>query len=69
MKQLFYWTKTKDTVQTFVQQCDICQKAKPEHVKLPGLLAPLPIPEQAWEIVSLDFIEGLQILTDMTLLW
>ena len=37
----------------------MCQQAKVEHVKLPGLLQPLPVPDQAWYVVSLDFIEGL----------
>jgi hypothetical protein len=30
-----------------------------EHVKLPRILQPLPIPPSAWHTVSLDFIEGL----------
>jgi hypothetical protein len=28
-------------------------------VKYPGLLQPLPVPEFAWQVVGLDFIEGL----------
>ena len=28
-------------------------------MKYPGLLQPLPVPEFAWQVVSLDFIEGL----------
>jgi hypothetical protein len=46
-------------VQQFVQQCEICQQAKVEHTKLPGLLQPLPVPVHAWEVISLDFVEGL----------
>lgn len=32
-----------------------------EHTRLPGMLQPLPVPEQAWQVVSLDFIEGLPV--------
>jgi hypothetical protein len=39
--------------------CQICQQAKTEHVKLPGLLQPLSIPTCVWYMISLDFIEGL----------
>ena len=30
-----------------------------EHTKIPELLQPLPVPDRAWKVVSLDFIEGL----------
>ena len=46
-------------VKEFVAQCLVCQKAKNERVKYPGLLQPLLVPSQAWQTVSLDFIEGL----------
>lgn len=46
-------------MQNFVQQCTICQQAKVAHIKLPGLLKPLLVPAQAWEVISLDFMEGL----------
>lgn len=59
VKALFAWPHLKDSVSNFVQQCDTCQRAKVEHTKLPGLLQPLPVPTQAWEVVSLDFVEGL----------
>lgn len=39
--------------------CSICQQAKAEHCKSPGLLQPLPVPTEAWSTVSLDFVEGL----------
>jgi hypothetical protein len=59
VKSLFAWPHLKQAVQKFVQQCSVCQQAKIEHTRLPGLLQPLPVPTQAWEIISLDFVEGL----------
>ena len=59
LKQTFAWTGMKSTVQSFVTSCAVCQQAKPDHSKLPGLLQPLPVPDNAWSVVSMDFIEGL----------
>lgn len=59
IKQLFAWPGLRADVVKFIQHCDICQKRKSEHVKYPGMLQPLPVPEQPWQVVSLDFMEGL----------
>jgi hypothetical protein len=48
-------------VESFVQPCSICQQAKHEHYKSPGLLCPLPIPHSSWQDVFMDFIEGLPV--------
>ena len=49
----------KSTIQTYVEQCTICQQAKVEHIKYPGLLQPLPVPDKPWSVIYLDFVEGL----------
>lgn len=59
LRQLFSWPGLKKDVQTFVTSCAVCQQAKVERVRYPGLLTPLPVPSSAWQMVSLDFIEGL----------
>jgi hypothetical protein len=42
-----------------VQACMVCQQANTERVKSPGLLQPLPVPAESWQIITMDFIEGL----------
>ncbi|KAL0374355.1 UNVERIFIED_CONTAM: Transposon Ty3-G Gag-Pol polyprotein [Sesamum radiatum] len=59
LKMLFYWPTAKEEVQTWVKECETCQRSKHENNAYPGLLQPLPIPEQAWFCISMDFIEGL----------
>lgn len=49
----------KKYVINFVRQCDVCQRCKEENVAIPGLLQPSKILDQAWEGISMDFIEGL----------
>jgi hypothetical protein len=59
IKRIFQWPNMKKDVETFIQQCPTCQRAKTEHCHYPGLLVPLPIPDMAWSHISMDFVEGL----------
>lgn len=49
----------KTNVRTFVANSQVCQQAKPDRSKYPDLLQPLLVPSSAWQIISMDFIEGL----------
>ncbi|GJP79406.1 hypothetical protein CLOP_g9640, partial [Closterium sp. NIES-67] len=53
------WHHLADDVQKFVTSCDTCQRMKSSKQKKAGLLQPLPVPEQPWLVVSVDFITGL----------
>ncbi|CAN6225874.1 unnamed protein product [Urochloa humidicola] len=59
IKKLFFWPHMKSNIKQFVASCAVCQQAKAERVPYPGLLQPLEVPDHAWQIVTLDFIEGL----------
>lgn len=59
IKQIFFWKVMKRDIWNFVQSCAICLQSKPDRAKYPGLLQPLPIPVIPWEVISMDFIEGL----------
>jgi hypothetical protein len=59
MKRLFYLLGLKESVHEHVNSCEICQMSKVEHVKSPGLLLPLALPNRAWEYLIMDFITGL----------
>ncbi|XAR71138.1 DNA-directed DNA polymerase [Bertholletia excelsa] len=48
-----------DDIETYIQTCLICQHDKMENKVGAKFLQPLPIPNQLWEAISLDFIIGL----------
>jgi transposase InsO family protein len=52
----YYWPKMSRDIKRYVSTCDICQKAKPRCHAPAGLLQPIPIPSQPFEVVSMDFI-------------
>jgi len=58
LKPLFWWTKMKKEIATFVARCDNFCCVKAVHMKA-GLLQPLSIPGWKWEEVSIYFIVGL----------
>uniref|UniRef100_A0A453DEU0 Integrase catalytic domain-containing protein n=1 Tax=Aegilops tauschii subsp. strangulata TaxID=200361 RepID=A0A453DEU0_AEGTS len=49
----------KAQVLQYVRCCQTCQQAKPDRAASPGLLLPLPIPAQRWDLISMDFVDGL----------
>src|SRR5882672_10211816 len=55
----YYWPKMSRDIKRYVSTCDICQKAKPQRYAPIGLLQPIPIPSQPFEVVSMDFIPEL----------
>lgn len=59
VRNLFFWPGMRASILQYVQQCVVCLQAKPDRSRYPGLLEPLPVPSSAWEIISLDFVEGL----------
>lgn len=59
LKKYFAWKFMKKDVHTFVSSCQTCLQAKPDRARYPGLFQPLPVPDGAWQMVSLDFVEGL----------
>lgn len=59
IKRLFFWPGLKYDVWSFVQSCAVCLQAKPECVCYPGFLQPLPVLSASWEVIIMDFIEGL----------
>lgn len=56
---VFNWKKIEKEVRSIIRECDICQKSKYDRAMSPGLLQPLPIPDDIWQEVSMDFIERL----------
>ncbi|XP_026428666.1 uncharacterized protein LOC113324570 [Papaver somniferum] len=58
-KSTFFWPAMKKEILQFVSACDVCQRNKGDHNFPAGLLQPLPIPDHAWQHISMDFIEGL----------
>ncbi|GJV10940.1 retrotransposon-related protein [Tanacetum coccineum] len=59
LSSLFYWKGMSKAVKMFVRECDICQRYKPNLEAYSGFLQPLPVPEQVWKDISMDFIDGL----------
>jgi hypothetical protein len=56
LQQAFWWPGMAKDVETYVRACHSCQRTKAVQRKPAGLLQPLPIPDQPWESVSMDWV-------------
>ncbi|KIJ59014.1 hypothetical protein HYDPIDRAFT_68706, partial [Hydnomerulius pinastri MD-312] len=51
-------------VQAFHESCVTCQHSKPSNQKPYGLLSPLSVPSQPWEVIGVDFVGPLPLFKD-----
>ncbi|KAA3484038.1 Transposon Ty3-I Gag-Pol polyprotein [Gossypium australe] len=58
LQEHFFWPRMKRDVERVCAQCVLCKKAK-SKIKPHGLYTPLPIPEEPWVDISMDFVLGL----------
>ncbi|KAF4476546.1 Transposon Tf2-9 polyprotein [Colletotrichum fructicola Nara gc5] len=47
---------TRERVAKAIKDCEVCLKSKPARHQPYGMLQPLPVPQIAWQSISLDFI-------------
>jgi len=69
LKQLFYWEGMHKSVQNFLRQCTVCQACKYDKSANPSLLQTLPIPQEVWVEISMDFVEGLHKSQGKDVIW
>jgi hypothetical protein len=55
----FFWPRMYLDVRRFVRNCDACGANTPWRDRRQGFLKPLPIPDQIWGEVSMDFVTDL----------
>ncbi|KAL4587069.1 hypothetical protein LXL04_011719 [Taraxacum kok-saghyz] len=65
----FHWPHIRKDVTTFIRDCLVCQQTKYSTQQPYGLLQSLPVPNQVWEDISMDFITQLPPSGGKTAIW
>ena len=59
ISRTYWWPQMWKLVKDFIKTCDICARSKTVHHRPYGLLRPLPLPDQSWSSIPMDFITDL----------
>lgn len=59
LQRSFWWPGWRQDCKDYVSSCTVCQHNNRSKAKSWGLLRPLPIPEQPWRKISMNFIVDL----------
>ena len=55
----YFWPQMRKYISQYVRNCHTCHRSKSSNHAKFGVLRPLPIPQQPWQEVSMDFVTGL----------
>jgi transposase InsO family protein len=56
LRDQVWWKEMTTDVRAFCESCIVCKRTKPSNQKPYGLLHPLPVPTQPWEVIGIDFV-------------
>ena len=56
IKRNYYWSSMRKTIDQYIQNCYVCQRSKTSRDKSNDLLQSLPISEQRWQNIVMNFI-------------
>jgi len=56
ISQSYWWPNMSWYVGLYISHCHLCLCTKIQRCLLSGELQPLPIPEECWDVISIDFI-------------
>ena len=59
LQRYYFWPGLISDTKRYIQSCHTCHRAKPSRQRPAGKLEPLPVPEQRWQDVAIDFVVGL----------
>ncbi|KAK3555032.1 hypothetical protein QTP86_005698 [Hemibagrus guttatus] len=60
VQERFWWPSMSQDVEDFVESCTTCAQVWTSRQLPMGLLEPLPVPNQSWSHMAVDFITDLQ---------
>ena len=59
LQRTYYWPNMQEFVKKYVRHCHTCKRSKGSRFKKQGVLKPLPVPNQRWTDISIDFVSGI----------
>jgi len=59
LRRHYTWPDCTADIKRYIRNCRSCQRSKSSRKKPNGLLQPLPIPQQRWRDIAMDFVTGL----------
>eukprot|EP00253_Pinus_taeda_P016684 PITA_16684 len=62
-RKLFFWAGMKHDIVQFFAKCLECQRVKVDHRHPAGLLQPHDIPTSKWQVISMDFVVRLPLIS------